>query len=50
MKDNKLTKILGVGSSIEKDLQNIDIKNINDLVDKEPEDLYEMSNIYAGKT
>jgi RecG-like helicase len=50
MKDNKLTKIPGVGPSIEKDLQNIDIKNINDLVDKDPEDLYEMSNIYASKT
>jgi RecG-like helicase len=50
MKDNKLIKIPGVGPSIEKDLQNIGIKNINDLVDKYPEDLYEMSNIYVGKT
>lgn len=50
MKDLKLTKIPGVGPSIEKDLQNIGIKNISDLVDKDPEDLYEMSNICAGKT
>jgi hypothetical protein len=39
-----------VGPYIEKDLQNICIKNINDLVDKYPEDQYEMSNMYAGKT
>ncbi len=46
--DFKLTEIPGVGPSIEKDLHNIGIKNITDLIDKNPENLYEMSNKHVG--
>jgi len=46
---NQLTDIPGVGKSIANDLQNIGIKNLKDLQGKDPEQLYNKSNKYAGK-
>ncbi|OGC13575.1 pathogenicity locus [candidate division WOR-1 bacterium RIFOXYD2_FULL_36_8] len=46
---NQLTDIPGVGKSIANDLQNIGIKSLNDLIGKDPEQLYNSSNKYAGK-
>jgi hypothetical protein len=43
-----LTSIPGVGKSIAQDLQNIGIYTVSDLVNKDPEVLYEQSNRYAG--
>jgi hypothetical protein len=45
-----LTVIPGVGKSIAKDLQNIGIKSVGDLKDKNPEKLYQLSNREVGKT
>ncbi|RPI76787.1 MAG: pathogenicity locus [Desulfobacteraceae bacterium] len=47
-KGNRLTDIPGVGFSISRDLQNIGIKTVDDLIGKNPEQLYERSNAYAG--
>ena len=43
-----LTDVPGVGVSIANDLRNIGIHAISDLKGKDPEQLYELSNIYAG--
>ncbi len=47
-KQNILTLIPGVGDSIARDLNNIGIFTIEDLVGKNPEELYAQSNAYAG--
>ncbi|MCE5214620.1 MAG: helix-hairpin-helix domain-containing protein [Methanobacterium sp.] len=39
-----LTYIPGVGPSIAQDLKNIGINNIDDLIGKNPEELYQLSN------
>jgi len=44
----ELTKIPGVGKSIATDLWNIDIRRISDLKGRDPEDLYDLSNRFAG--
>jgi len=43
-----LTDIPGVGVSIANDLRNIGIHAISDLKGEDPEQLYELSNIYTG--
>ena len=43
-----LTVIPGVGKSIANDLWGIGIRNVSDLVGKDPEVLYELSNRLAG--
>jgi predicted RecB family nuclease len=43
-----LMTIPGVGKSIANDLWNIGIRNVTDLVGKDPEVLYELSNKFAG--
>ena len=51
MKDQalkSLTTIPGVGKSIAGDLWNIGIKNADDLIGKKPEELYSLSNQFAG--
>ncbi len=45
-----LTVIPGVGKSIACDLWRIGIKKIDDLKGQDPEELYELSNRFAGKT
>ncbi len=45
---NKLTIIPGVGKSIATDLCNIGITNIDDLIGKDPQVLYDKSNQFAG--
>ena len=47
-KKSDLQKIPGVGKSISQDLQNIGIRRIDDLVGKNPEALYDLSNQHAG--
>lgn len=44
----KLTIIPGVGKSIANDLINIGIKSPDDLMGKDPEQLYNQSNRFAG--
>jgi Pathogenicity locus len=44
----ELMQIPGIGKSIANDLWNIGIKSIDDLKDKDPEVLYDLSNRYAG--
>lgn len=46
----ELMQIPGIGKSIANDLWNIGIKSIADLQRKDPHDLYERSNLYAGVT
>ena len=43
-----LTSIPGVGKSIAEDLRNIGIFSVSDLKGKDPEELYQLSNQYAG--
>lgn len=43
-----LTIIPGVGKSIAADLVNIGINQISDLINQDPEDLYQRSNLYTG--
>ncbi|MDD5639214.1 MAG: DUF4332 domain-containing protein [Candidatus Pacebacteria bacterium] len=43
-----LQKIPGVGKSISQDLQNIGIHTVADLKGKNPEKLYEKSNLFEG--
>lgn len=43
-----LTIIPGVGKSIATDLYNIGIRNVDDLKGKDPGELYENSNLFAG--
>lgn len=45
---NLLMEIPGVGESIAKDLNKIGIKNISDLKNKNPEELYKLSNEKVG--
>lgn len=45
---NNLQIIPGVGKNIAKDLQNIGINSVTDLKGKNPEKLYEQSNLLAG--
>jgi len=47
---NDLMQIPGVGKSIAKDLENIGINFICDLIDKDPQELYRRSNSFAGQT
>ena len=44
----ELQKIPGVGKSISRDLRNIGIQSIADLKDKNPEKLYNKSNLFEG--
>lgn len=44
----ELRKIPGVGISIANDLYNIGIRSVADLKAKDPELLYDQSNVYAG--
>ncbi len=44
----ELQKIPGVGKSIAMDLWNIGIRSIDELKNKKPEILYDLSNQYAG--
>ncbi len=44
----ELRQIPGVGASIAEDLINIGITSVNDLKNKNPEDLYNQSNKFAG--
>ena len=44
----ELKTIPGVGKSIADDLWNIGIFRVSDLVGKDPEVLYDLSNRYAG--
>lgn len=48
--DNTLTDIPGVGKSIANDLRNIGIKTTEELIGRNPEELYRQSNEYAGCT
>ncbi|MCB0728682.1 MAG: helix-hairpin-helix domain-containing protein [Ignavibacteria bacterium] len=43
-----LMKIPGIGKSIAQDLVNIGIRQVEDLKGKDPEELFERSNEYAG--
>ncbi|HEX2919682.1 MAG TPA: helix-hairpin-helix domain-containing protein [Bacteroidales bacterium] len=45
----ELKTIPGVGNSIANDLLNIGILKVSDLIDKDPEALYDLSNRFAGK-
>lgn len=45
-----LTKIPGVGKSIAGNLWHIGIKKVEDLKGQDPEELYELSNRFAGET
>jgi len=47
-KYNDLLSIPGVGKSIAEDLQNIGIQTVADLKEKDPEDLFNLSNLYVG--
>ncbi|MCE5249223.1 helix-hairpin-helix domain-containing protein [bacterium] len=47
-KTDSLTVIPGIGKSMADDLRNIGINTVNDLKGKNPENLYELSNEYAG--
>jgi hypothetical protein len=44
----QLQTIPGVGKSISRDLWNIGIKEISDLESQDPEELYALSNRFAG--
>lgn len=44
----ELMQIPGVGKLIANDLYNIDIKNITQLKGRDPDELYERSNAFAG--
>lgn len=46
--NKSLRQIPGVGLSIAQDLVNIGIQNIEGLIDKDPVELYDRSNAYAG--
>lgn len=45
----ELKKIPGVGPSIAMDLINIGITSISHLKNKDPDELYDLSNLHAGK-
>ncbi|MBS1588465.1 MAG: helix-hairpin-helix domain-containing protein [Bacteroidetes bacterium] len=44
----ELTTIPGVGKSIATDLYNIGINQIDDLKGKDPQELYNLSNLWSG--
>lgn len=44
----ELTKIPGVGKSIATDLYNIGIRQIDDLKDRNPQELYDQSNQFEA--
>lgn len=44
----ELTGIPGVGKSIARDLYNIGIESINDLKGRDPQEIYDNSNYFAG--
>lgn len=44
-----LQTIPGIGKNIAEDLQNIGINCVSDLIGKDPEKLYELSNEFEGK-
>lgn len=44
----ELCRIPGVGKSIANDLYNIGIRQVSDLKNKEPQELYDQSNAFAG--
>jgi hypothetical protein len=44
----ELRTIPGIGKSIANDLWNIGIKQISDLKHQDPEELYDLSNRFAG--
>lgn len=44
----ELKSIPGVGKSIANDLWNIGIRSVSDLKSRNPEVLYDMSNLHAG--
>ena len=44
----ELMSIPGIGKSISRDLYHIGIHGINDLRGRNPEELYDLSNRYAG--
>ncbi len=46
---NTLTAIPGIGKSIAADMEHIGIKKPSDLKGRDPQELYELSNRYAGK-
>jgi hypothetical protein len=46
--DEALTNIPGVGKSIANDLNQIGIKTVSDLKNKDPEKLYDLSNRCVG--
>ncbi len=45
---SELLQIPGVGKSIAEDLNNIGIFKINELKSRDPDQLYDLSNQYAG--
>lgn len=47
-KDNDLKHIPGVGANMEQHLRNIGIQRIDDLVGKDPEELYRMDCLEKG--
>jgi len=48
MKNDTLTVIPGVGKSIAQDLRNIGIRTVDELRGRDPEQLYDLSNQFAG--
>ena len=45
---DELQKIPGIGKSISRNLRNIGILSVSDLKGKNPEKLYELSNLFEG--
>jgi len=45
-----LRQIPGVGKSIARDLMDIGIRSVDDLIGKDPEELFHRSNIFCGNT
>ncbi len=48
IQSESLTTIPGVGKSISRKLRDLGINTVNDLIGKDPEDIFELSNIHAG--
>jgi len=49
LSQSNLQQIPGVDKSISKDLHKIGINSVSDLIDKDPEILYQQSNTFAGQ-
>lgn len=45
---NELMQIPGVGKSIARDLLNVGVRSIKDLRNRDPNELYDLSNKFAG--